>query len=149
MQSLAQFTNSGRPLEDVEGDMLGYPQVDCPITHRFGPNIYIREVVIPAGTLVMGHSHKTEHMNVILAGRIAVVIDGDTTVMEGPASFTAPAGRKVLYAIDEVIMQNIHVTAETDVYALEDQLVDKSDAWKANEIASSTASLLAAVEGTA
>ena len=62
---------------------------------------------------------------------------------------TAKAGRKVLYAIDEAIMQNVHVTSETDIDALEDQLVDKSDTWKAHEVATNTDVLLSAIEGTA
>jgi quercetin dioxygenase-like cupin family protein len=148
MQALEQVTNSGRSLEEIEGAMLAYPQVDCQITHRFGPNIYIREGLIPAGTLIMGHTHRTEHMNVVLKGRVAVVMDGEVQILEGPTSFTAPAGRKVIYAIDEAIMQNVHVTSETDVAALEDQLVDKSDTWKVNEVAASTDALLSAIEGT-
>jgi hypothetical protein len=149
MQALEQLTASGRSLEDIEAEMLGHLQVDCQITHRFGPDIYIREGLIPAGTLIMGHAHRTAHMNMLLRGRIAVVIDGDVRIMEGPTSFTAPAGRKVIYAIDEAVMQNIHVTSETDVDVLEDQLVDKSDTWKANEISTSTDMLLSAIEGSA
>tara|TARA_R110002167_G_scaffold73484_3_gene205992 strand:+ start:3200 stop:3649 length:450 start_codon:yes stop_codon:yes gene_type:complete len=149
MQALEQITSGGKSLEEIEGEMLEYPQVECQITHRFGPDIYIREGLIPAGTLIMGHTHRTEHMNVVLKGRIAVVMDGEVQILEGPTSFTAPAGRKVIYAIDEAIMQNVHVTSETDVDALEDQLVDKSDTWTAHEIATSTDVLLSAIEGPA
>ena len=46
-------------------------------------------------------------------------------------------------------MQNVHVTSETDVDALEDQLVDKSDTWTAHEIETSTGVLLSAIEGPA
>jgi len=37
-------------LDQVEAMMLAAPQIDCPITHHFGPGIYMREAFLPAGT---------------------------------------------------------------------------------------------------
>ena len=62
-------------VQTLEKEFLKQEQVDCPVVHRFGPNIYIREVTIPAGTLSIGHYQKTEHLNIMLAGRVTMVND--------------------------------------------------------------------------
>ena len=39
--------------DQVEAAFLEQPQADCPVTHRFGPGIYIREVLLPRGAYVV------------------------------------------------------------------------------------------------
>ena len=51
--------------DQVEAAFLEQPQADCPVTHRFGPGIYIREVLLPRGAYVVGHAHKTVHLNIM------------------------------------------------------------------------------------
>lgn len=113
----------------VEAAMLQEEQVDCPVAHHFGPGIYIREAFLPAGTYVMGHAHKSEHMNVMLKGKMAVIVDGEAKIIEAPCIFTGRAGRKFAYIIDDVVFQNIYATEETDIDVIEDMFVDKSAAW--------------------
>ena len=117
------------PLDSVEAAMLEAEQVECPVNHHFGPGIYIREAFLPAGTYVMGHAHKSEHMNVMLKGKMAVIVDGEAKVIEGPCIFTGQAGRKFAYIIEDVVFQNIYATTETDIDVIEDMFVDKSAAW--------------------
>lgn len=117
-------------LDSIEAAMLSAPQVECPVQHHFGPGIYIREAFLPAGTYVMGHAHKTEHMNVMLKGKMAVIVNGEAKVIEGPYIFTGQPGRKFAYIIEDTIFQNIYATEETDIEKIEDMFVDKSDAWR-------------------
>ena len=103
------------------------PPVDCPVTHHFGPNIYIREAVMPAGTVVVGKSHKTEHMCNMIEGRMIMVgEDGVQVEVVAPAIFMAKKGQKVAYIIETVRFQNIFSTSETDIEKLENMLVDSS-----------------------
>jgi hypothetical protein len=110
--------------------MLTAEQVDCPTQHHFGPGIYIRESFMPAGTYVMGHAHKCEHMNVMLKGKMAVIVNGEAKVIEGPCIFIGQPGRKFAYVIEDTIFQNIYATTETDIEKLEDMFVEKSENWK-------------------
>jgi hypothetical protein len=146
MQALEQATSGGKSLEEIEGEMLQGTQVDCPITHHFGPDIYIREALMPAGTMVMGHAHRKPSMNVMVAGKMAVLIDGVAQIMEAPMIFTAPAGRKLAYIIEDVVIQNVYATSETDVQKLEDQIVDKSATWQEHKLQADAALLLIAAE---
>ena len=108
-------------------EMLKHPQVECPVSHHFGPNIYIREVVMPAGTVVVGKPHKTEHMCNMISGRMIVVNeDGEQTEVAAPAVFMAKKGRKTAYIIETVRFQNIFSTDETNIEKLENMLVDNS-----------------------
>lgn len=116
-------------LQAIEAAMLEQDQVDCPVQHHFGPGIYIREAFLPAGTYVMGHAHKSEHMNVMLKGKMAVIVDGEAKVLEAPCIFTGQAGRKFAYIIEDVVFQNIYATTETDLDVIEEMFVDKSAAW--------------------
>lgn len=117
-------------LDCIEAMMLSAPQVDCPVSHHFGHGIYMREAFLPAGTYIMGHAHKHEHMNIMLKGKMAVIVNGEAKVIEGPYIFTGQPGRKFAYIIEDTIFINAYATEETDVDKLEEMFVDKSDAWK-------------------
>jgi len=114
-------------INDLMREVLRHPQVECPVSHHFGPNIYIREVVMPAGTVVIGKPHKTEHMCNVISGRMIVVNeDGGQMEVAAPAVFMAKKGRKTAYIIETVRFQNIFSTDETDIEKLENMLVDNT-----------------------
>ena len=114
----------------VEIEMLGQAQVDCPVTHRFGPGVYIREVFMPKGAHIVGHYHTTPHVNIMLTGVIGLLNDdGTETVLTAPQTFVAQPGRKVAYIYEDVVWQNIHATDETNVEKLEAMFLDKSPAF--------------------
>lgn len=103
------------------------PQVDCQTKHYFGPSIYIREVTMPAGTVVIGKPHKNEHMCVMLQGRMIVVKDdGTKQELVAPLTFVGSAGRKVAYILETTIFQNIMATDETDIDVLENMFIDNT-----------------------
>ena len=118
----------------LEREFLQHPQVDCPVVHRFGPGIYIREVTIPAGAVSIGHAQKTEHLNVMLAGRVSIVgEDGRVKELTAPLTFVGKPGRKVGYIHETVIWQNVYATNEIDIEKLESMFLDKSDTWRESQ----------------
>jgi quercetin dioxygenase-like cupin family protein len=116
-------------LDTIEAMMLAAPQIDCPVSHHFGPGIYMREAFLPAGTYIMGHAHKSEHMNIMLKGKMAVIVNGEAKVIEGPYIFIGQPGRKFAYIIEDTVFLNAYATEETNVEKLEEMYVDKSKAW--------------------
>lgn len=119
----------------LEEETLALPQVECPLVHHFGPGIYLREVTIPEGTLVVGHSHRFSHLCILMSGTLRVLTgDGEVKEWVAPAIFTSPTGRKVLLAVKgPAVFQNLFATEETDVERLEEMLVEKSEAFLAAE----------------
>ena len=118
-------------IDALTQELLKYPQAECPVFHYFGPNIYIREILIPAGTVIIGKPHKTEHMCNMISGRMIVVNDdGESMDIKAPAVFMAKKGRKTAYAVETVRFQNIFSTDETDIAKLENMLVDNTPLLK-------------------
>jgi hypothetical protein len=121
-------------IQSLEQEFLRHPQVDCPVVHRFGPGLYIREVTLPAGALSIGHAQTTEHLNVMLTGRVSIVDEnGKVKELVAPLTFVGQPGRKVGYIHETVIWQNIYATTETNVEKLESMFLDKSDTWQKNQ----------------
>ena len=116
-------------IDKVEAHMLTLPPVDCPVEHIFGPGIYIRQVFLPAGAIVMGHAHKHESLNMVLTGRIALLEDGVRREVAAPYVFTGSVGRKLCYVLEDCVFQNIFATKETDIGRLEEMFVEKSDTF--------------------
>ena len=117
-------------LDAAEAALLGQPEFDCPVTHRFGPGVYIREVFMPKGAYVIGHRHKTTHLNVMLTGVIGLFNDdGTETILHAPQTFVAQPGRKSAFIYEDVVWQNIHATEETNVEKLEEMFLDMSPAY--------------------
>ena len=103
------------------------PQISCEEKHYFGPNIYIREVVMPAGAVIVGKPHKTDHMCNMISGRMILVKDdGERVEIVAPQTFMATKGRKIAYILETVRFQNIFSTDETDIEKLENMLVDNT-----------------------
>lgn len=99
-------------------------QVQLPLLHNFAPGVYLRRILMPAGTFVIGKTHRTEHMNLVLSGSASVMIDGEIRFLKTGDVFNSGEGiKKVLYIHEEMIWGTIHPTAETDMDKLEKQLV--------------------------
>lgn len=117
-------------IERAEAVLLKLPQVECPLVHRFAPGVYYREITMPAGSLIIGHEHKTEHFNVVTKGRALVLMDGVRHEIVAPCVFPSAAGvRKVLFIQEEMVWATIHPTHETNLDRLADELITKSPTW--------------------
>lgn len=125
-------TPTEQNLEQLESRMLKLPQVEIPLSHYFGPGIYIREVIMPTGSIVMGHTQKFEHLNILVKGSAMFIKDGKLITIKAPHIFTCPPGRKIIYVLEEAVWQNVYATCETDLDKLENMLIDKSPTWESH-----------------
>lgn len=116
-------------LDELEVAMAKLPQVDLEVVHRFTPGLYIREIQIPAGTLLTSMVHKTEHPFVLSAGSIMVTSDTEGSVVyEAPyTGITVPNTRRALKALTDVVWTTFHVTDETDVDKIGQQILEPKD----------------------
>jgi len=112
-------------LEAMLPELRALPQLDCKEKHYFGPGLYVREVTMPAGAVIVGKPHKTEHLCVMLQGHMRVKSeDGEVVELKAPTTFVAKPGRKVAYILETVVFQNIFATEETDIEKLEHMFID-------------------------
>ena len=115
-------------IEGITKEFMEHPQVECPVTHNFAPDIYIREIFMPADTVVIGHKHLTEHFNVILKGKCRVMIGDVVEELTAPCTFVSGAGsQKIVNVLEDCIWQTVHSNTdnETDIETLESRYVIK------------------------
>ena len=115
-------------IEGITKEFMEHPQVECPVTHNFAPDIYIREIFMPADTVVIGHKHLTEHFNVILKGKCRVMIGDVVEELTAPCTFVSGAGsQKIVNVLEDCIWQTVHSNPDnaTDIETLESRYVIK------------------------
>jgi hypothetical protein len=126
-----QLISNSKNAEAIESEFLKLPQEPCPVTHRFGPGIYMREVFLPAGSIVIGHHHNFEHMNIFLKGKITFFKDDGAAVeMTAPMTLMGKPGRKIAYIHEDSIWVNVFSTTETNVEKLEAHFLTKSEVFR-------------------
>jgi hypothetical protein len=117
-------------LEATMQDMDGYDHEGkeiCKITHYFAPGVYAREMWMPAGCLITGKIHLTEHLNVLSQGKVSVSNKGESIIMEAPHMFVSPIGTKrAIYAHEESTWTTIHATELTDPEEIENEIIAES-----------------------
>ncbi|USD64209.1 hypothetical protein [Vibrio sp. SCSIO 43136] len=114
----------------VSGDFV---EQECPVTHRFADGCYLREILMPKGTLIVGKVHGTQHFNVILKGKCTVFTVDETKEIEAPHTFISEAGvQKVVLCHEDTIWQTLHVTKSTDLEEIEKEVIVETE--EQNEI---------------
>jgi hypothetical protein len=112
------------------GEVVAMSSLECPTTNHFAPGVYVREIFMPAGTFVVGHKHKTEHLNIMLTGRARVLMNGAVRELVAPFTFRSGAGvRKVLFIMEDCTWQTIHPTTETDIEAITEAIIDRAASY--------------------
>lgn len=108
-------------------ELRKYPQREMPVTSRFEPGVYLREIFMPADTWVVGHVHKTRHFNIVLSGRARVSMNGgEAKVVQAGDVFASDAGvQKWLYIEEDCRWITVHANPDgiRDVVAMEEILV--------------------------
>lgn len=105
-------------LQDIVKNNL--PAVDMPVTHHHSVGTYVREIFMPAGSVVIGKVHATRHINILLTGECTIWTVQGKHKMKAPCIFESMAGvKKVLYMHTDVRYLTVHPTDETDEGKLE------------------------------
>ena len=100
-----------------------------PIKHYFMDGVYVREMIMNPGMLVVGAIHKHRHMCFLLQGHLSVASDSGITDYVAPCIIVAnPGERRVLYAHEYSVWYNTHKNPSNteDVYQLEKDIVATS-----------------------
>jgi hypothetical protein len=127
-------------LDKLEVQLSQQPQIDCPLLHYFTPGLYIREIFMPTGALIISKIHNTEHPFVISKGSAYVKVnDWHWELLEAPyTGITYPGTRRVLYIEEDCVWTTFHPTDITPVDrsdeaiqqavdAIEDVIIEKND----------------------
>jgi hypothetical protein len=114
---------------EMEGAFFGDSDI-CPLKHSFADGMYVREIFLPKGVLVVGKIHKHEHPNFILKGEVTVFTEsGGCERIKAPCSMISPAGTKrAVFAKEDTVWVTIHnnPTNTQDLKELEDLIIAKN-----------------------
>lgn len=92
--------------------------------HHFGPNVYMRQLDVSAGTMVVSKMHKTEHFGIMLKGSMTVLTENGIQLIEAPQIIKTPIGTKrIVYFHEDSSFLTIHPTSETDLDKIEADVI--------------------------
>ena len=126
MNDLDKATPMRARVERLEAILEQAPQVACQVQHRFAPGVYMREMLVPAGTIATGAVHKTEHLTIVV-GHCLLTTDDGVQEFIGYRSFSSkPGAKRAINAIEDTIVTTIHPTEETDLDRLCELLTEST-----------------------
>lgn len=110
--------------------VIGNEKDNIPITHSFTPGLYMRTMNAPAGCVVTGGIHKTQHPFVMTKGRMLLfsVGTGWVDIVAPYSGITQPGTRRVAIILEDTEWTTYHPTELTDLDQLWDHLILKRDA---------------------
>lgn len=106
-------------IQELQNSMLEI-RTDMPDPrHLFAPGMYGRELIIPAGMLVVGKIHKHSHLLMVLKGRSIIISQFGREIVEaGYFSVSQPGVKRVVLALEDTIFVTVHHNPE-DIEDLE------------------------------
>lgn len=91
------------------------PQYEHEPMHVFTAGLYSRTIFLPAGSVIVGAIHKTEHQYVVSCGQcISVVHDSRENITAPHIGITKPGDKRVIRAITDTVWTTFHATDLTD-----------------------------------
>lgn len=97
-------------------------KIDIPVEHTFSGGVYIRQIMIPKGAVIMGKRHRKATCNMLLKGKLSVYVDETRPpeIIEAPAIFTSkPFAKKFALCLEEAIFANVLPTNLEDPEEIE------------------------------
>lgn len=111
------------------------PTVEIEPVHRFAPGLYVRELTVPAGCVIVGKVHKHESVNILVKGSALLACDGRVEKVSAPLTFVSGPGRqKAAYVLDDMTWINVHPTQETDLVKIEAEFIEKDEGFEAHKL---------------
>jgi len=100
-----------------------------PLKHSFSDGIYVRQISIPKGTILIGKIHKDSHPVFLMQGSIKVVTENGCEIFEAPCNFISEPGEKrAAIALTDVVWTTVHTnpTNTEDLDELEKHIISDS-----------------------
>lgn len=112
-------------VDRLQEAVAAVPQIELQTQHDFCPGFYARSVLIPAGTVLVGKVHATEHIFMVTQGDISITTDEGVVRVQAPyQAICKPGMKRAGFAHTDTICVNIHITTERDLEKLEAALID-------------------------
>ena len=97
------------------------PDIDT--VHEFVDGMYFRTMRAPAGSLIVGATHKKDSYEILLQGSIAIAFEDGSDSVDAPYTIKTEKGSsKIGYAITDVVYMSVFRTDKTELDDVEKEL---------------------------
>lgn len=112
-------------LEDACSKAVGILEpIQCKLREWFVNGVYIREITMPMGAVIIGKIHKTEHISIVSAGSAVVATDAGLEIITAPHTFINNIGAKrCLYILEDMVWTTVHPTDKTTTEEVEKDII--------------------------
>lgn len=96
-----------------------------PLTHSFSDGVYIREMKMGEGGMVIGKIHNRSHTWFLMQGHLIIATEDGSFEYKAPTYVNAPAGcKRVIKALEDSVFVNVHPNPDNikDIDKLEKML---------------------------
>lgn len=129
--SFSKEINIRQEIDNLEArikQIPGHGENDClPLKHKFAEGMYVREIFIPKGMLVVGKIHKKSNPVFVMSGDISIFSEkGLKRFKGGDYLISQPGSKRVGYAHEDTTWVEVFATHETDLEKLEEELIAKN-----------------------
>tara|TARA_R100001377_G_C3181665_1_gene106887 strand:- start:552 stop:1016 length:465 start_codon:yes stop_codon:yes gene_type:complete len=127
IQSLQDMLVSQADGDNIEGNGKNIiHSKNFPLKHTFADGIYIRQMDMKAGSMVVGAIHNHLHVWFLLTGNLSVATEESVEDFVAPCYvLSTPGAKRVIYAVEDSIFVNIHKNPKNikNIKKLEDEIV--------------------------
>jgi len=99
---------------------------EIPIKHLFADQIYIRQMEMKQGQIVVGAIHNHLHAWFLMKGRVLINNNGEKIEHIAPCyTLSQPGSKRFIYALEDSIFVNVHKNPSNtkDIKKLEKEIV--------------------------
>ena len=124
LQDLLIHNADGKNIIANNGDIVYHEKYKY--KHTFADSIYVREMTIEKGEIIMGAIHKHLHVWFLLSGHVTVLTEDKLEEYKAPCTvLSTPGVKRVIYGNEESIFTNVHKnpTNTKDIKEQEKQIV--------------------------
>ena len=126
MNNLAEQGNMPAILA-LEAAMRVMPQIESEPKHYRMDGVYVRELFIPAGTLLTGKIHNHESIGILAQGRLRITNGTDSVIVEAPyVTVDKPGVKRLGYAETDCTFLCVHRTDSETLEEMEEELVSET-----------------------
>ena len=119
---------SREEIQRLQNELMAGPQVELTTEHYFNGGMYCRKVFRPAGTIIVGKIHKSDHFFMCTSGEIIAWSEkGMVTLKAGDVIESKAGTKRVTLAVVDSIGITVHKTDKIDLDEIEAELIEPEE----------------------
>jgi len=135
MQELSEKKEFQGRINTIEGKMrrtenfVTGKELDVlfPLKHTFVDGMYVREIFMPKGSMIMSKIHKHRHPYFVMKGDTSVLTEKGVQRIKAPYNGITERGTKrLLYMHEDTIWITVHATESKDLDIIEEEVIAKT-----------------------